>query len=158
MLLCLYSLYCVGSSFSACIEACKRNIKFNGASAMSKIEPHLTDARVYMLTHPKEFDVVDIDPYGAPSIFLDSAVQAVADGGLLMCTATDMAVLCGPNGEVCHSKYGSYPTKGKYNHEMALRILLASIESHANRYKRYIVPVLSVSMDFYIRVFVRVFT
>ncbi|XP_052150043.1 probable tRNA (guanine(26)-N(2))-dimethyltransferase 1 [Oryza glaberrima] len=142
----------------ACIEACKRNIKFNGASAMSKIEPHLTDARVYMLTHPKEFDVVDIDPYGAPSIFLDSAVQAVADGGLLMCTATDMAVLCGPNGEVCHSKYGSYPTKGKYNHEMALRILLASIESHANRYKRYIVPVLSVSMDFYIRVFVRVFT
>jgi tRNA (guanine26-N2/guanine27-N2)-dimethyltransferase len=44
----------------ACIEACKRNIKFNGASAMSKIEPHLTDARVYMLTHPKEFDVVSL--------------------------------------------------------------------------------------------------
>lgn len=60
MLLCLYSLYCVGSSFSACIEACKRNIKFNGASALSKIEPHLTDARVYMLTHPKEFDVVSL--------------------------------------------------------------------------------------------------
>ncbi|ONM10626.1 putative tRNA (guanine(26)-N(2))-dimethyltransferase 2, partial [Zea mays] len=111
-----------------------------------------------MLMHPKEFDVVDLDPYGSPSIFLDSAVQAVADGGLLMCTATDMAVLCGANGEVCYSKYGSFPTKGKYCHEMALRILLASIESHANRYKRYIVPVLSVFMDFYIRVFVRVFT
>uniref|UniRef100_J3LTI1 tRNA (guanine(26)-N(2))-dimethyltransferase n=2 Tax=Oryza brachyantha TaxID=4533 RepID=J3LTI1_ORYBR len=69
-----------------------------------------------------------------------------------------MAVLCGSNAEVCHSKYGCFPTKGKYNHEMALRILLANIESHANRYKRYIVPVLSVSMDFYIRVFVRVFT
>ncbi|CAL4930356.1 unnamed protein product [Urochloa decumbens] len=142
----------------ASVEACKRNIKFNGASATSKVEAHLADARVYMLTHPKEFDVVDLDPYGSPSIFLDSAVQAVADGGLLMCTATDMAVLCGTNGEVCYSKYGSYPTKGKYCHEMALRILLASIESHANRYKRYIVPVLSVFMDFYVRVFVRVFT
>ncbi|KAL5217140.1 hypothetical protein ABZP36_017824 [Zizania latifolia] len=142
----------------ACVEACKRNIKFNGASVMSKMEAHLTDARVYMLTHPKEFDVVDIDPYGSPSIFLDSGVQAVADGGLLLCTATDMAVLCGTNGEVCYSKYGSYPVKGKYCHEMALRILLASIESHANRYKRYIVPVLSVFMDFYVRVFVRVFT
>ncbi|KAL6649665.1 hypothetical protein ACP70R_013889 [Stipagrostis hirtigluma subsp. patula] len=142
----------------ASVEACKRNIKFNGASAVSKVEAHLADARVYMLTHPKEFDVVDLDPYGSPSIFLDSAVQAVGDGGLLMCTATDMAVLCGTNGEVCYSKYGSYPVKGKYCHEMALRILLASIESHANRYKRYIVPVLSVFMDFYVRVFVRVFT
>jgi tRNA (guanine26-N2/guanine27-N2)-dimethyltransferase len=61
----------------------------------------------YVNLHLPHFQV-DIDPYGAPSIFLDSAVQAVADGGLLMCTATDMAVLCGPNGEVCHSKYGHY--------------------------------------------------
>ncbi|XP_077211258.1 tRNA (guanine(26)-N(2))-dimethyltransferase 1-like [Tasmannia lanceolata] len=140
------------------VEACKRNIKLNGSVACSKVEPHLADARVYMLTHQKEFDVVDLDPYGSPSMFLDSAVQSVVDGGMLMCTATDMAVLCGGNGEVCYSKYGSYPLRGKYCHEMALRILLASIESHANRYKRYIVPVLSVQMDFYIRVFVRIFT
>ncbi|KAJ6793790.1 putative tRNA (guanine(26)-N(2))-dimethyltransferase 2 isoform X1 [Iris pallida] len=142
----------------ASIEACKKNIQFNGSLAGSKVEAHLADARVYMLTHPKEFDVVDLDPYGSPSVFLDSAVQSVADGGMLMCTATDMAVLCGGNGEVCYSKYGSYPLKGKYCHEMALRILLACIESHANRYKRYIVPVLSVQMDFYIRVFVRIYT
>lgn len=47
---------------------------------------------------------VDLDPYGSPSVFLDSAIQSVADGGMLMCTATDMAVLCGGNGEVCYSK------------------------------------------------------
>ncbi|XP_010463634.1 PREDICTED: probable tRNA (guanine(26)-N(2))-dimethyltransferase 2 [Camelina sativa] len=142
----------------ASVEACQRNIKFSGSVAISKVESHHTDARVHMITHPKEFDVVDLDPYGSPSIFLDSAIQSVTDGGLLMCTATDMAVLCGGNGEVCYSKYGSYPLRGKYCHEMALRILLASIESHANRYKRYIVPVLSVQMDFYVRVFVRVYT
>ncbi|GFY82918.1 N2,N2-dimethylguanosine tRNA methyltransferase [Actinidia rufa] len=142
----------------ASVEACRRNIKFNGSVACAKVESNLTDARVYMLTHPKEFDVVDLDPYGSPSAFLDSAVQSVVDGGMLMCTATDMAVLCGGNGEVCYSKYGSYPLRGKYCHEMALRILLACIESHANRYKRYIVPVLSVQMDFYVRVFVRIFT
>ncbi|KAF5725422.1 N2 N2-dimethylguanosine tRNA methyltransferase [Tripterygium wilfordii] len=142
----------------ASVEACRRNIKFNGSVAISKVESHLADARVYMLTHPKEFDVVDLDPYGSPSVFLDSAVQSVVDGGLLMCTATDMAVLCGGNGEVCYSKYGSYALRGKYCHEMALRILLASIESHANRYKRYIVPVLSVAMDFYVRVFIRIYT
>ncbi|KAG5535209.1 hypothetical protein RHGRI_023109 [Rhododendron griersonianum] len=186
------------ASFAASVEACRRNIKFNGSVACAKVESHLADARVYMLTHPKEFDVVDLDPYGSPSAFLDSAVQSVADGGMLLCTATDMAVLCGGNGEVCYSKYGSYPLRGKYCHEMALRILLACIEaqeiplsayldivccrlsegdklnsgslcllwqvpghicqSHANRYKRYIVPVLSVQMDFYVRVFVRIYT
>ncbi|KAG0481349.1 hypothetical protein HPP92_011876 [Vanilla planifolia] len=140
------------------IKACKRNIKFNGSTVCSKVEAYHADARVYMLTNQKKFDAVDLDPYGSPSVFLDSAVQSVADGGLLMCTATDMAVLCGGNGEVCYSKYGSYPLKGKYCHEMALRILLACIESHANRYKRFIVPILSVQMDFYIRVFVRIFT
>ena len=40
------------------------------------------------------FSVVDIDPYGAPTELLDSAVQSVQDDGLLMVTATDMAVLC----------------------------------------------------------------
>ncbi|CAD6252044.1 unnamed protein product [Miscanthus lutarioriparius] len=142
----------------AAVEACKKNIQHNGSLASSKVVPHHADARVYMLMHPKEFDVVDLDPYGSPAAFLDSAVQCVADGGTLMCSATDMAVLAGGNAEVCFSKYGSYPLRGKHCHEMALRILLACIESHAIRHKRYIVPIISVHMDFYIRVFVRIFT
>ena len=34
------------------------------------------------------FDVVDLDPFGSSAIFLDSAVQAVGDGGLLCVTCT----------------------------------------------------------------------
>ncbi|GJP46498.1 hypothetical protein CLOM_g5778 [Closterium sp. NIES-68] len=124
----------------------------------ARVKAEQGDARVYMILHEKEFDAVDLDPYGSPSVFLDGAVQAVADGGMLLVTATDMAVLCGNNAEVCYSKYGGYPHRAKYCHEMAIRILLASIESAANRFKRHIVPVLSVSVDFYVRVFVRVFT
>lgn len=40
----------------------------------------------------------------------------------------------------------------------ALRIILHSLDSRANCYQRFIVPLLAVSADFYIRVFVRVFT
>lgn len=29
----------------------------------------------------KQFDVVDLDPYGSASTFIDGAVQAVSDGG-----------------------------------------------------------------------------
>ena len=64
-------------------------------------------------------------------------------------------MLCGNNGEACWAKYGAYPLHRPYCHEMALRILLAAIESHANRYKRHIVPVLSLSIDFYVRVCAR---
>jgi tRNA (guanine26-N2/guanine27-N2)-dimethyltransferase len=74
------------------------------------------------------YDAVDLDPYGSPTQLLDGAVQAVAEGGLLLVTATDMAVLCGNNGEACWGKYGSYPLHRAYCHEMALRILLAAIE------------------------------
>lgn len=40
----------------------------------------------------------------------------------------------------------------------ALRIVLHSLDLHANCYQRYIVPLLSISADFYVRVFVRIFT
>jgi len=43
---------------AASVEACRRNIKFNGSVAVSKVESHLADARVYMLENPKKFDVV----------------------------------------------------------------------------------------------------
>lgn len=38
-----------------------------------------------------------------------------------------------------------------------MRILLQHISAHAGRYGRYIEPLLSISVDFYIRVFVRIF-
>ncbi|XP_051940585.1 tRNA (guanine(26)-N(2))-dimethyltransferase isoform X2 [Hippocampus zosterae] len=104
------------------------------------------------------YDVIDLDPYGSPASFLDAAVQSISDGGLLCITCTDMAVLAGNSGETCYSKYGSVSIKAKYCHELALRIILHSLDQRANAYQRYIQPLLSVSVDFYIRVFVRVFT
>lgn len=73
-------------------------------------------------------------------------------------TATDMAVFSGSSPEACYVKYGSIPLKAKSCHEMAIRILLHTIESTANRYGKYITPLLSVSADFYIRVFLRIYT
>lgn len=54
-----------------------------------------------LLAPAQAYDAIDLDPYGTPVQFLDSAVQAVSEGGLLAVTATDMAVLCGNSGEVC---------------------------------------------------------
>ena len=127
----------------------------------SRVSIHHGDAILYM--HQKKvdplehFDVIDLDPYGTASPFLDSAVQCVADGGLLCVTCTDMPTLAGNYPEVCFAKYGCIPLKAKYVHEMSLRILLHAIDAAANKHKRYIVPWLSLSVDFYVRVFVRVY-
>ena len=39
------------------------------------------------LQNPDGYEAVDLDPYGSPSQFLDTAVQAVAEGGLMLVTA-----------------------------------------------------------------------
>ena len=74
--------------------------------------------------------MIDLDPYGSAVPFLDAAVQAVEDGGLLLVTCTDMAVLCGAHAESCHAKYGAMTVKAKYCHEMVRPLLIkASILS-----------------------------
>jgi tRNA (guanine26-N2/guanine27-N2)-dimethyltransferase len=67
-----------------------------------------------------------------------------------------MAVLAGNTPEVCYAKYGALSLKAKYCHEAALRTVLQSLTAHAARYGRYIEPLLSCSLNFYIRMFVRV--
>lgn len=136
-----------------------RNAEHNNVSHL--VEASCKDASLLMYEKrgkKERFDVIDLDPYGSPSPFIDAAVQAVSEGGLLCITCTDMAVMAGNSGETCYSKYGSVSIKSKFCHEMALRIILHSLDQRAGVYQRYIEPLLSVSVDFYIRVFVRVFT
>jgi tRNA (guanine26-N2/guanine27-N2)-dimethyltransferase len=110
-------------------------------------------------THQKTmWDVIDLDPYGSAAPFLDAAVQAINHGGLLCITCTDMAALGGSHPETAYGRYAALPIQSaKYLQELAIRILLYTLAVSAARYGRTIKPVLSVGMDFYIRVFVEVY-
>ncbi|KAI8391213.1 N2,N2-dimethylguanosine tRNA methyltransferase [Radiomyces spectabilis] len=143
------------------VESIKRNAKYNGISE-DLLLPNRGDAMQVMYSTvgtSKRYDVVDLDPYGSAAPFIDGAVQAVSEGGLLCVTCTDLAILTGSmHPETCFGKYGGMPLKGTFPHEMALRLVLQQLQTSAGRYKRYIVPLVSCSIDFYLRVFVRVFT
>ncbi|KAM9514139.1 LOW QUALITY PROTEIN: tRNA (guanine(26)-N(2))-dimethyltransferase [Guaruba guarouba] len=113
-------------------ELIGRNVAFNGVGAL--VTPSMADARMLMYqckADREPFDVIDLDPYGSPAHFLDAAVQAVSEGGLLCVTCTDMGVLAGNNAETSYSKYGAVSLKGKFCHEMALRIILHSLGPHS---------------------------
>jgi tRNA (guanine26-N2/guanine27-N2)-dimethyltransferase len=76
------------------VASIDKNVKANNVSDL--VTPSHSDATMVMYNNRKKedrFDVVDLDPYGSPTPFLDGAVQAVAEGGLLCVTCTDLAVL-----------------------------------------------------------------
>ncbi|OJD13137.1 N2,N2-dimethylguanosine tRNA methyltransferase [Blastomyces percursus] len=148
------------------IESMKLNIKHNGVGGV--VVSNTGDACAYMYSvlrgpRPKDsnhfgkFDVVDLDPYGTAAPFMDAAVQAIADGGLLCVTCTDASVFAS-NGypEKTYALYGGVPFKGPQSHEAGLRLILHAIASSGTKYGLAIEPLLSLSIDFYARVFVRV--
>ncbi|EZG56474.1 putative tRNA (guanine(26)-N(2))-dimethyltransferase [Gregarina niphandrodes] len=104
----------------------------------------------------KSWDIVDVDPYGTVSPFVDSAIRAVKDGGLLCVTSTDMPILGGNAPEVAFYKYGGNTLKARYLHEMSLRLVLNLIRMTAAKYRRYVRPLLSCSVDFYVRIWVTI--
>ncbi|KAI0216498.1 RNA methyltransferase tRNA(m5U54)methyltransferase [Massospora cicadina] len=141
------------------VEAILKNLAFNGV-AEPTVTANLGDANDVMYSHrhpERHFDIIDLDPYGSASPFVDAAVQSVADGGLLCVTCTDLAVLASPqHSETCYAKYGGVPVRAGFCHEAALRLVIHLLMSSAARYKRAIQPLVSCSIDFYVRIFVRV--
>ncbi|XP_022193109.2 probable tRNA (guanine(26)-N(2))-dimethyltransferase [Nilaparvata lugens] len=138
----------------AAVESIKKNV------ACNNVEHLVTTSNVNAISHVYEekFDVVDLDPYGSASQFLNAAIENLVDGGLMLVTCTDMAVLAGNVPEACYAKYGAMPLRNSACHEMAIRIVLNCIQEHAADYNKYIVPLLSISADFYIRVFVKIYS
>ena len=45
-------------------------------------------------TFDKRATIIDIDPFGTPSSYLDCILQSIQNSGLISVTATDTAVLC----------------------------------------------------------------
>eukprot|EP00056_Hartaetosiga_gracilis_P003252 m.61377 g.61377 ORF g.61377 m.61377 type:complete len:552 (-) comp11386_c1_seq1:821-2476(-) len=141
------------------VKNIQRNVEFNHLDTSTQVKPNHGDATLLMYQHRSfddRYDVIDLDPYGTAAPFLDGALQSVRNGGLLCITCTDMAVLCGAHGDTCFAKYGAMPVKAQHCHEMGVRILLGLTSTIASRYGRSIQPLISCSIDFYTRVFVRV--
>ncbi|KAL6711182.1 RNA methyltransferase tRNA(m5U54)methyltransferase [Coniothyrium glycines] len=139
------------------VASIKLNVKHNKLE--DKITPHTGNAIAYMygFCDKKGFDVIDLDPYGTAAPFIDSALQAINDEGLLCVTCTDSAIFASHGYlEKTYSQYGGLPLKGEPCHEGGLRLILHAIASSAARYGMAIEPLLSLSIDYYIRVFVRV--
>jgi tRNA (guanine26-N2/guanine27-N2)-dimethyltransferase len=138
-------------------QLAKYNVQINGLT--EKVKVRNEDANLLLARYGaprKRFDVIDIDPFGSPVPFLDSAIRALRDDGLLALTATDMAPLCGVHPKACIRKYGGKPLRTEYCHELAIRLLIGCLATTAAKYEMGIKVLFSHSTNHYVRVYAAV--
>jgi len=100
--------------------------------------------------------IVDIDPFGSPSKYVDCAIRATMHGGLLSTTATDLQVLHGLSMKACKRKYFGVPIKTKYGNEIAIRLILGCICTVSARLDIKINPQFVDNEMHYYRSFVKI--
>jgi len=115
-----------------------------------------TNKNLNVLLSENRFDYIDIDPFGSPVGFVDSAMRSIKKNGVIACTATDTAALCGVYPRVCQRRYGAMPFHSPVMKEIGMRILLGFICKEACKYDKAIEPLVCYTTDHYFRVYVRI--
>ena len=126
----------------------KKNLKLNDVKATVENK----EAAQFMIENTG-FDYIDIDPFGSPNPFLDTAIRRLSREGILAVTATDTSALCGTYRKATRRKYWAESLKNSFMHETGLRILIRKVQLIAAQYERALIPMLSYSTDHYMRVF-----
>ncbi|MGQ9468604.1 MAG: tRNA (guanine(10)-N(2))-dimethyltransferase [Nitrososphaerales archaeon] len=142
---------------SIAIDYAKASAKMN--DVYDRCSFSVMDACHFLIEHssPKDrFEIVDIDPFGSPAPYLDCAVRAVRDKGMISITATDTAVLCGIYPKVSARKYFGYSLNTEYCHEIGIRLLIGALAHSAMRLDIGINPLFSHSTRHYIRIYANI--
>jgi tRNA (guanine26-N2/guanine27-N2)-dimethyltransferase len=138
------------------VRLAEGNIRMNGVG--DRVRVRRMEANLLLSLHARplaRFDYTDIDPYGTPTPFIDTATRATRRDGMVALTATDMAPLCGVNVRACLRKYGSMSLRTGYSHESALRILAGAFVRGAAVHEVASRPVFGFFADHYIRLYMR---
>jgi len=111
----------------------------------------------FLLNNKVDFDLIEIDPFGTPVPYLYDAIRAMnrKKSFYLSATATDTAVLCGPESKACMRNYHSKSLNNEFTHENGIRILLKTILDNATEFNFGIEPIFSLSNRHYLKVLVK---
>ncbi len=142
--------------FSVSLRLARRNARLNSVDGRCGFEAREANEFLYSrFRRDDKYGYVDVDPFGTPAPYLQSAFHAVEDGGIVSVTATDSAVLCGVYPEVARRRYWSLPRNNEYAHETGLRILINACMRLAGSIDIGVQPVAAHSTRHYMRVYIR---
>lgn len=161
---------CINDINPAAVELIRKNLNLNLNSISEKnrdieVEISRKDANFlfneiaqrYLIqkkTDTRKPNVISIDPFGTPNLYLDAAVKLIKkQNGLLCITATDTAVLFGVRPNACRRKYMAKPLHNDFCKEIGARILLYFISRLSNFNGIGIKPLLTFYHSHFIRIF-----
>jgi tRNA (guanine26-N2/guanine27-N2)-dimethyltransferase len=147
----------LGDLSPSALALARENAKLNGVR--DRIKFRELDANLLMALHSYpfgRFDYIDVDPYGSPTPYYDTAIRATKNHGMVAITATDMPPLCGVNSRACIRKYGGRPLQGEFCHETALRLLVSSFIRQAAIHGYASTPLFTYYADHYVRAYFKV--
>ena len=135
----------------------EKNVKLNNLN--SRVETYCLDANLLLNMLPQvglRGDFIDVDPFGSPIPFIDSALWATKNYGYLAATATDTAALVGTHERACIRRYHAKPLRCGCEKEIGLRILISSIILRAASKDIAAIPIIAYFADYYYRVFFKI--
>ncbi len=132
------------------IKLIKDNVKKNN---IKNYEIYQKDAAELMHQYRFEGDVVDLDPFGSASYYLEALARCTSNKGLFMVTFTDTAVLSGTYPRTALRRYNVEHRKDYFpKGEVALRVAWKVIVECFAKFDKGIVPLMSISHKHYIKV------
>jgi tRNA (guanine26-N2/guanine27-N2)-dimethyltransferase len=139
------------------LSVARRNVKENELQGRCDVVHSETNRYLCSRFEKDEkFDAIDVDPFGTPASYLQAALMASTDGGLVSFTATDAAVLCGVYPSVSFRRYGALSVRNDFVHETGVRILLGFAARMGGINDVGVEPVLAHSTLHYFRAYIRV--
>lgn len=127
----------------------KKNIKMNKPKKGIGVEITNKKANMLFLEKPKEFDYIDIDPFGSPMNFVFNAGYALKPRAILACTATDTGALCGSFPSTCFTRYGIKAVKTDFFKETGIRVLITAIMLELARHDMSFKPLYTHSNHYF---------
>jgi tRNA (guanine26-N2/guanine27-N2)-dimethyltransferase len=136
-------------------ELARETVRLNDLE--NKISVIETDAYALLAKNPRErFDLIDLDPFGSPAPFFESALRATEAGGVLAATATDMGPLSGARPRACKRKYGVDPIRTEFEKEIALRTMTSALATTAAKLELGLNLAFAHATDHYARLYATV--
>ncbi|HIE34050.1 MAG TPA: tRNA (guanine(10)-N(2))-dimethyltransferase, partial [Candidatus Altiarchaeales archaeon] len=129
----------------------KKNAELNSLGIRIENQDAIT------LLSREKFDFIDIDPFGSPVKFIDSALSSITNKGILSVTATDTSALCGTYPKACRRKYDSISLRTGYYNELGLRILIGYLARSSFRHGKGIKPLFSHCTRHYLRTYLKIY-
>ncbi len=124
------------------VKLIRKNLKLNKIPK-SKYEIENKDCNILFLERKREFDFIDIDPFGSPINFIPNVWSALKKKAMLAVSATDTGALSGSFKATCQNRYGVIAERTDFFKEFGISTLIQVVVKELAKHDMTFYPLFS---------------